>query len=254
MAKGFFANRKLELMRRAIHVENRIETLETDEAIEKPRQAFQMKMNFGDTAASGRVVLVMEDLAVGYGSSALIRHMDATIRFGARVVLVGENGVGKTTLMRTLMGELEPLAGCYHFGSRVKPGYMSQEQQEMWFKADPFSTLSALTNQAETEVRRFLSFYLFTHDEVFTPIDKLSFGERARLALACVVSQGCNFLLLDEPTNHLDIASRTRFEAALEAFEGTLLIITHDRYFIEQYASEVWEMQDQKIRKIVMEV
>jgi ATP-binding cassette subfamily F protein 3 len=208
-----------------------------------------MKMNFGDTSASGRDVLVMEDLAVGYGSHPLISHIDATIRFGARVVLVGENGVGKTTLLRTLMGELEPLAGHYRFGSQVKPGYMSQEQQDLWFKVDPFTTLAELSNQSETEVRRFLSFYLFTNDEVFTPISKLSYGERARLALACLVSLGCNFLLLDEPTNHLDISSRGRFEQALDVFEGTLLVITHDRYFIEKYASEVWEMQDQKIQK-----
>ena len=105
----------------------------------------------------------------------------------------------------------------------------------------------------ETEVRRLLSFYLFTNDEVFTPVGKLSFGEQARLSLACLVAQGCNLLLLDEPTNHLDIPARTRFEDALEAFEGTLLVISHDRYFIGQFASQVWEMDGQKVRMTLME-
>ena len=253
-AKGFFANRKMELMRKATNVERRMNTMLTDEHVEKPRQAWQMKMAFGDTVETGRDVLVMEALAVGYGENVLLDGLDATIRFGERVVLVGENGVGKTTLFRTLMGEVAPLGGCYRFGSQVKPGYMSQEQQERWFKVDPYQTIAGLSNQSETEVRRFLSFYLFTNDDVFTPIDKLSYGERARLSLACLVSLGCNLLLLDEPTNHLDIPARTRFEDALDAFEGTLLVISHDRFFIDQFASQVWEMQGQKIRMTVMTV
>ena len=154
----------------------------------------------------------------------------------------------KTTLLRTLMGLILPLAGRYRFGSQVKPGYMAQEGQEASFKEDAFSTISHLTPYSETEVRRFLSYYLFTGDEVFIPADHLSFGEKARLSLAGLVASGCNFLLLDEPTNHLDIPSRVRFEEALENFTGTALVISHDRYFIEQFATEVWEIEDHRIR------
>ena len=252
-AKGFFNNRKLELMRRAKGVERRVEGMLNEDRIKKPRQAWQMKMTFGETLESGRDVLVMENLCIGYGENVLLDGLNATIRYGERVALVGENGVGKTTLLRTLMGEVAPLGGRCRFGSQVKPGYMAQEEQERWFKVDPYTTIAGLTRLPETEVRRLLSFYLFTNDEVFTPVGKLSFGEQARLSLACLVAQGCNLLLLDEPTNHLDIPARTRFEDALEAFEGTLLVISHDRYFIGQFASQVWEMDGQKVRMTLME-
>jgi ATP-binding cassette, subfamily F, member 3 len=150
------------------------------------------------------------------------------------------------------MGELEPLAGCYRFGSQVKPGYMSQEHQNLSFIKDPFSTISSLSNKSETEVRRFLSYFLFTNDEVFTPVTKLSYGERSRLSLACLVVKGANFLLLDEPTNHLDIPSRIRFEQALDTYNGTALIITHDRYFIDRFATEIWEMAGQNLRRNIV--
>jgi ATP-binding cassette, subfamily F, member 3 len=111
----------------------------------------------------------------------------------------------------------------------------------------PYETIYQQTDLNETEARAFLAKFLFTGDDVFVPIKLLSYGERARLALACLVAAGCNFLLLDEPINHLDIPSRARFEQALKNFEGTVLAIVHDRYFIEAYASQIWEVRDGKI-------
>jgi ATP-binding cassette, subfamily F, member 3 len=253
-SRGFFHDRALETMRRSKNIEKRVEQLKTDDKIEKPRQNWQLKIGFEDIPSSGRDVLVFEDLAVGYGKKVLLESLNTTIRFGDRIVLVGSNGSGKTSLLKTILGEISPLAGSYKMGSRVIPGYMAQELAGIDFQKDAFTTIASLTSYSETEVRRFLSYYLFTGDEVFTPVDKLSFGERARLSLACLIVQGCNFLLLDEPTNHLDIPSRMRFEQALELFEGTLLIISHDRYFIEQFASEIWDIRERRIVKTILEM
>jgi ATP-binding cassette, subfamily F, member 3 len=252
--RGFFHDRALETMRRSKGIEKRVEQLQSDDTIEKPRQNWQLKIGFEDIPASGRDVLVLEDLVVGYGEKIILQHLNTTIRFGDRVVLVGENGSGKTTLLKTVLGEIPALSGSYKLGSRVIPGYMAQEQASLDFQKDAFTTLSALTSYSETEVRRFLSYYLLSGDEVFTPVDKLSFGERARLSLACLIVKGCNFLLLDEPTNHLDIPSRMRFEQALELFEGTLLVISHDRYFIDQFASQIWDIREGRIIKTILEM
>ena len=247
-AKGFFSDRRLEVMRRAKAVEKRVDRLLNEDHIEKPSQLRQIKMELEGSVEGARDVLVLKDLSVGFESAVLITGLDATIRFGSRVVLTGENGCGKTSLLRTLMGEVQPLSGEFRFGSRIKPGYMAQDREENWFNKDPFTSLSQNTNLNETEVRRFLSFYLFFGDEVFKPLEKLSYGERSRLSLACLVAGGCNFLLLDEPTNHLDIPSSEQFEKALEGFNGTALIVSHDRFFNHRFATHIWEITDNGIR------
>lgn len=251
-AKGFFANRTKGTVKKAKNIEKRIETLLTDERLEKPRPDWQMKLEFGDTQASGRDVLVMEQLAVGYGDLVLLENIDLTMRFGARVALSGANGSGKTTLLRTVAGKIPPLAGRARLGSAVRLGYMTQEQEELDPALNALETLRRLAPVSETEARTFLHKFLFTGDDVFTPAGSLSYGERARLVLGCLVASGCNFLLLDEPINHLDIPSRTRFEKALQGFEGTVLAVVHDRYFIHGFATEIWEVQGRTLKRQII--
>ena len=140
------------------------------------------------------------------------------------------------------------MAGRVRLGAGVKLGYYAQEQEDLDPDSTPYEAIRAVAPLSQTEARSFLHYFLFSGDEVFVPVGSLSFGERARLALARLVAQGCNFLLLDEPINHLDIPSRSRFEQAMTAFQGTVLAIVHDRYFIERFATGLWAIEGQAIR------
>jgi ATP-binding cassette, subfamily F, member 3 len=241
-AKGFFGNRARGTVARAKHIERRLEHLLTDERIEKPQQSWQMKLDFGETPASGSAALSLRDLAIGYGEAVLLQDLNLHVWQGARLALIGPNGAGKTTLLRTIAGLLPPLAGEVRLGANIRLGYMAQEQETLDPTLDAYTSIRKLAPFSETEARAFLHQYLFSGDDVFIPSGRLSYGERTRLLLACLVAQGCNLLLLDEPINHLDIPSRVRFEQALATFEGTTLVVSHDRYFIEGYASEIWEV------------
>ncbi len=163
-------------------------------------------------------------------------------------VCLGPNGSGKTSLIRTILGEIEPLHGSYRLGSQVKPGYMHQDQSSLPGNLNPLQYIQSRINLNETAARSFLHKYLFAGDAVFVPISQLSFGERVRLMLAGMSASGCNFLILDEPLNHLDIPSRNRFEQALSDFEGTILVVVHDRYFIQHFATEIWEIESSTLR------
>jgi len=250
-ARGFFGNRATKRVAgRAKNIEARIQHILEEEKIEKPRQTWQMKLDFGEPENFSRNVITASNLAVGYNPSApLLSGLDLHIRHGQRIALIGPNGSGKTTLIRTLMGGLEPLAGELRMGPAVRPGYMAQEQELL----DPgLSALESVQKVApfnETEARHFLHFFLFSGDEPLRPTRELSYGERARLQLGLLVAQGSTFLILDEPINHLDIPSRARFEQALTRFKGAVLAVVHDRYFIEQFASDVWNIQDDGIVK-----
>ena len=181
------------------------------------------------------------------GHLDLVNQIDLILRYGERVALIGDNGSGKTTFIKTILGEISAVNGNFRLGSQVHVGYMSQEQSELDPDTNVLDTISKILSQNETENRSFLSKYLFKGDDVFKKVKKLSYGERARLSLACLVAQGCNFLILDEPINHLDIPSRTQFEKALSEFDGTILAVVHDRYFIEGFATQIWEVRDKKI-------
>jgi ATP-binding cassette subfamily F protein 3 len=249
-----FAPRKIAkgIARRAIVQQRRIQRLlDSEERIDRPGRTWQMKLEFLDTPSSGRDVLRLEGVTMAFDEQALFRDANLTLRAGERIALVGANGSGKTTLARIIMGELEPQAGRARLGAGVKVGYYAQEQENLDPESTPYEIIRVVAPMNQTEIRSLLHYFLFSGDEVFLPVGSLSFGERSRLALACLVAQGCNFLLLDEPINHLDIPSRSRFEQAMTAFPGTVLAIVHDRYFIERFATGLWAIQQGAIRTYV---
>jgi ATP-binding cassette subfamily F protein 3 len=245
-----------KVARKAKSREKKLERyLDSEERVERPKAGWQIKLEFDDPAHLGRQVLVLEDLAVGYpGYEPLLTNLNLHVQSGQRIAFTGPNGSGKTTLLRTIAGRLEPLAGGARLGPTVKLGYMSQEQETLDPQQNAVEALQAVAPFNQTETRNFLHYYLFRGDDPLRPIGQLSYGERARLMLARLVAQGCNFLLLDEPINHLDIPSREQFEQALSNFEGTVLAVVHDRYFIQRFAHELWILQGRKIRREVLKL
>ncbi len=248
-----FAPRKIAkgIARRATVQRRRIERELAQERIERPGLSWHMKLAFVDTPESGQDVLIFDHVDIGYEGQPLVRDIHRVLRQGERVALIGPNGVGKTTLLRTIRGEIAPLAGEVRLGTNVKLGYYAQEQENLDPEGTPFTTIRQVAAMSETEIRSFLHYFLFTGDEVFTPVRSLSYGERARLVLARLVALGCNCLLLDEPINHLDIPSRASFEQAMTAFEGTVLAVVHDRYFINAFATRVWAVQEGELSSYV---
>ena len=239
-AKGFFADRSLETTRRAKQIEARIERLLTEDKLDKPARTYEMKLDFGALPRGGQIVVALADLGFAFGERWVFRHADLTLRHGERIALIGPNGSGKTTLLRVIAGELVPREGSVHIGANVRLGYLAQDHAPLDPNVTPLALVRALAPLDETQARHFLHYFLFTGDEVFTRIAALSYGERARLMLARLVVLGVNCLLLDEPINHLDIPSRARFTAALDGFPGAILIATHDRAFIDQFAAGIW--------------
>jgi ATP-binding cassette subfamily F protein 3 len=233
--------------------EKRLERyLEREDMLERPQSAWQMKLQFENIPQSGQDVLTLEDIAMGFGGGApLFSEVSQVLRHGERVALIGPNGAGKTTLLRLVIGELSPNAGRIRLGSNVRLGYYAQEQETLDETSNAYETLRAVAPVSETETRGFLHYFLFSGDDVFIPIGDLSYGERARLTLAVLVAQGCNLLLLDEPINHLDIPSRERFEQAMQAYEGTVMAVVHDRYFIERFATALWVVENGRVRRFI---
>lgn len=222
--------------------------LESDERLDKPTRTWDMKLDFLTIPPSGTNVAVLEHIGHRYGDGPwLFRDVNFTLRSGERLVLLGANGTGKSTLLRILVGLLTPTEGRARLGSHVQIGYFAQEGEtldprltplEVVRRALPPSSIKAgepKGRDLETEARSFLHYFLFAGDEVFVPIGNLSYGERARLQLAQLVLGGANFLILDEPLNHLDIPAREKFEAAVSSFPGAVLVVTHDRAFIERF-------------------
>jgi len=240
---GFFADRSQGTVQRAKNLEKRVAFLEGEGALEKPSQVWEMRMHFSEIPQSGQIVLKLARLSIGYDAVPLLPPITQTVTLGQRIALVGPNGVGKTTLFKTLLGETPPLDGSYRFGAGVHPGYLSQEQEILEPAKTVLETLQAIPGMGNhSEARTFLHRFLFAGDEVFQPVATLSYGQRSRLMLALLVAQHCNFLLLDEPLNHLDLPSREAFETSLNEFDGTILAIAHDQYFIDRFAQVIWHL------------
>jgi ATP-binding cassette subfamily F protein 3 len=228
--------------------------LDSEDRVGKPQRAWQMKLEFGDSPALSRRAILLDELSVGYDpASPLLSGLNLELRAGQRVVLTGLNGSGKTTLLRTLTGQLPPLAGEVRLGTSARLGYMTQDQSSLEPQRTVVDTMAPYF-PTQTEARSFLAYFLFIGDEPLKPNALLSYGQRARLMLALLVAGGCNCLLLDEPINHLDIPSRTQFEQALAGFDGAVLAVVHDRYFIERFADEVWWVESGGVRRDLVKI
>jgi len=225
--------------------------LESDELVERPLTPRQIKLAFHAPQHISQDILVTEGLSIGYpGHPALLTGLRLQVRGGSRVALTGPNGSGKTTFLRTVAGRLKPLGGSMRLGSSVSLGYMAQEQELLDPEKSPLEIILSVGAFTPINARNFLHAFLFGSNIPLRPCGEMSFGERTRLELALLIARDCNFLLLDEPLNHLDIPSRARFEQALTQFKGTVIVVDHDRYFIENYATQVWGLESGRIRRI----
>lgn len=193
-------------------------------------------------------VLIMEDLSIGYGEKVLAQGINITLRRGEKAALLGANGTGKTTLLKTILGEIQPLKGKAKIGNRVQIGYFSQSYERLDPKQTLLENFVMEYGFTEERTRSMLGGMLFHGDDVFKEIGSLSGGQKARLVLLKLVLDGANCLVLDEPTNHLDIMAREAVEAALTAFDGTVLVVSHDRYFINEVADRIWEIEDGQLK------
>ena len=202
-----------------------------------------MHMHFEPKCESGNDVLICRGLAKSFGEKHLFKNVDIHIRKGERVFILGANGCGKTTLFKILTGKCPQNSGEYDYGANVQVGYFDQMQQNLDLSKTAIDEVwDAFPNMTQTEVRCAMASFLFKGEEVFKPLSKMSGGERARISLLKLMLKGGNFLLLDEPTNHLDSSSREELENTLKEYGGTLLIISHDRYFINKLADRVLVM------------
>lgn len=199
------------------------------EQVEAPRADRTMKARLGPTRTSGDIVVEARALSVGYGDTPLVRGLDWTVRRGERWGVVGANGIGKSTLVRTLLGLLPPLAGTCRLGSKVDVGYFSQDAEDLDLDASPIEVLIEDAGLKPGPARDLLGRFLLSGDDVFRPVRTLSGGERNKLALARITALRPNLLVADEPTNHLDMDSREALGAVWSEFEGTLILVSHDR-------------------------
>ena len=224
--------------------ESREKRLERMEKLEKPVSEQKVRFSFEARRRSGDDVLIAKELSKGFDGRTLFEHFNLHLRVGDRVAVIGANGVGKTTLLKLITGQLPPDSGTVVYGSNVDVGYYDQQQSGLHPEKDVLNELWDDFPRLEIDrVRGVLALFLLTGDDVFQPISTLSGGEKGRVALAKLMLRKDNLLLLDEPTNHLDMDSREVLEDALDDFDGTLLTVSHDRYFINRVANRVVEMR-----------
>ena len=232
--------RQFNRERNIIAAESRLKLLAKMDKIERPKEAPRpISLKFTREMQSGNDVLEAKGLSVGY-TAPIVKDLGFLIKRGERVFIVGPNGCGKSTLIKTFIGALEPISGKLSVGYNVTVGYYDQENQNLTEENTVLDELwNAYPELRESEVRGTLASFRFFGDDVFKKVEMLSGGERARLTLAKLILSRMNLLILDEPTNHLDIDSKEALEAALSEFDGTIITVSHDRYFIDKLASRI---------------
>ena len=241
--KGWGINNRT-LYRRAMSIQHRMERIEQTE---RPQKEYTMRARFEQTAFYGDEVLSVKRMAKSFGDRTLFSDVEVSVKGGERIALVGDNGTGKTTFLRAMLGE-EPCEGRIRFGPTVKTAYLEQTVHFQNPNRTLLDTMLYETNCTPQAARDRLGAFLFRGDDVFQTVKTLSGGEQSRLKLCMLMDDKVNFLVLDEPTNHLDIASREWIEEAVEEYEGTLLFVSHDRYFVNRFANRIWELEGGKLR------
>ena len=241
--KGWGINNRT-LYRRAMSIQHRMERIQKTE---KPKKERTMRASFGEKDFSGDIVFKMKGVSKSYGDRTLFSDVNLSVEGGERIALLGDNGTGKTTFIKCLLGE-EDCAGKIQFGPTVKFGYLPQIIHFDHPERSLYDTMLYEKNCTPQVARDRLGAFLFQGEDVFKQVGNLSGGEQSRLRLCMLMDEKINLLILDEPTNHLDIASREWVEAAIEEFEGVLLFVSHDRYFIEKFAERIWLLEDGTIR------
>ncbi len=241
--KGWGINNRT-LYRRAMSIQHRMERIRKTE---KPKTEKTMKVSFGQKDFSGDVVFKMKNVSKAFDGRTLFSDVELNVEGGERIAILGDNGTGKSTFIKCLLGE-EDCTGKIQFGPTVKWGYLPQIIRFDHPERSLYDTMLYEKNCTPQMARDRLGAFLFQGEDVFKTVGNLSGGEQSRLRLCMLMDEKINLLILDEPTNHLDIASREWVEAAIEEFEGVLLFVSHDRYFIEKFAERIWLLEDGKIR------
>ena len=241
--KGWGINNRA-LYRRAMSIQHRMERIKKTE---KPKTERTMRATFGEKDFSGDVVFKTKSLGKAFGDRTLFSGVDLNVEGGERIAILGDNGTGKSTFIKCLLGE-EDFEGKIQFGPTVKWGYLPQIIRFAHPERTLYDTMLYEKNCTPQVARDRLGQFMFSGEDVFKTVGTLSGGEQSRLRLCMLMDEKINLLVLDEPTNHLDIAAREWVEAAIEEFEGVLLFVSHDRYFIEKFAERIWLLEDGTIR------
>ena len=241
--KGWGINNRV-LYRRAMSIQHRMERIEKTE---RPTKEKTLRARFGEKDFHGDEVLSVKGLAKRFGDRTIFSDIELKVQGGERIALLGDNGTGKTTFLRVLLGELAG-EGKIKFGPSVKWAYLPQVIHFAHPERTLYDTMLYEKNCTPQSARDRLGAFLFSGEDVFKTVGTLSGGEQSRLRLCMLMDEKINLLILDEPTNHLDIASREWVECAVDEYEGTLIFVSHDRYFVDKFATRIWELEDGKIR------
>ena len=257
-AQQAFIEKEEEYIRRNIEGQNtrqaqgrrtRLERMLKDAKITKPRTEKSIRLNLSSDLRSGDLVLRTKDVKIGYqdDQKVLFSLPDLTLVRGECAAVIGPNGVGKTTLIKTILAQIPPLSGNVQLGSNLKIGYFAQAHEGLHPDSDLMDEIQTVSPQMlPSEIRSYLARFHFTGDDIYKPVKILSGGERGRLALAILALQGANLLMLDEPMNHLDIESQEVLQSVLKDFNGTIILVSHDRFLIDGIATQIWEVLPKK--------